>query len=68
MIMSDLDRYTTWKVPTGWNKLIEAYREKHREELEIRGVNSNSAAVLFILTKVMEYEGLLEALGVSIKA
>jgi len=57
--MSDLDRYTTWKVPAGWNRLVEAYREKHREELEIRGVSSNSAAVLYILTKFMEAEGLL---------
>ena len=39
--------------------MIEAYREKHREELEIRGVSSNSAAVLYILTRVMEAEGLL---------
>ena len=59
-MLSDLDRYTTWKIPAGWNKLVEAYREKHREELEIRGVSSNSAAVLYILTRVMESEGLLE--------
>jgi len=63
--MSDLGRYTTWKVPAGWNALIEAWREKHREELEIRGVSSNSAAVLFILTRVMEAEGLLNKLPIS---
>jgi len=57
--MSDLGRYTTWKVPAGWNHIIEKWREKHREELEIRGVNSNSGAVLFILTRVMEAEGFL---------
>jgi len=57
--LSDLDRYTTWKVPAGWNRLVEAYREKHREALELRGVSSNSAAVLYILTRVMEAEGLL---------
>ena len=66
--MSDLDRYTTWKVPAGWNAVIEAWREKHREELEIRGVSSNSAAVLYILSRVMEAEGLLEELDVSLKA
>lgn len=65
--MSDLDRYTTWKVPVGWNRLVEAYREKHREALEIRGVNSNSGAVLYILTRVMEAEGLLDELDVSLK-
>jgi len=64
--MSDLDRYTTWKIPVGWNKLVEAYREKHREALELRGVSSNSAAVLFILTKVMEKEGLLKEAELSI--
>jgi len=58
--MSDVLRYTTWKVPAGWNKLVEAWREKHREDLAIRGVLSNSAAVLFILTRVMEAEGLMD--------
>ena len=62
--MSDKGRYTTWKVPAGWNRLVETYREKHREELEIRGVSSNSAAVLFILTKVMEDEGILNKLPI----
>ncbi len=63
--MSDLERYTTWKVPVGWNVLIEAWREKHKDELIIRGVNSNSAAVLFILAQVMEKEGLMDPLDVS---
>jgi len=58
--LSDKDRYTTWKVPAGWNRIIEAYREKHAEELEIRMVRSNSAAVLYILTQVMEAEELLD--------
>jgi len=46
--------------------VVEAYREKYREELEIRGVNSNSGAVLFILTKVMEAEGLLDEFDVKV--
>ena len=58
--MSDVWRYTTWKVPAGWNELIEAWRTKHHDELVIRGVNSNSGAVLFILTRVMEAEGLVK--------
>jgi len=58
--MSDLNKYTTWKVPAGWNKIIETWREKHGDELIMRGVNSNSAAVLFILTRVMEADGLVE--------
>lgn len=64
--MSDRDRYTTWKVPAGWNKTIEAWREKHSEELEMRMVRSNSGAVLYILTKVMEAEGLLDDLPVKV--
>ena len=58
--MSDSGRYTTWKVPAGWNRLIEAYREKHAEELELRMIRSNSGAVLYILTRVMEAEGILD--------
>jgi len=58
--MSDLNKYTTWKVPAGWNRIVEAWRDKHRDDLVIRGVNSNSAAVLFILTRVMEAEGLMD--------
>jgi hypothetical protein len=64
--MSDKDRYTTWKVPAGWNKIIEAWRDKHHEELEMRMVRSNSGAVLYILTKVMEDEGLLEKFEVKV--
>ena len=62
-----LDRYTTWKIPARWNALIEAYREKHHEALEMRGVSSNSATVLYILTQVMEAEGLLDKLDVALK-
>ena len=62
--MSDKGRYTTWKVPAGWNRIIEAWREKHHEELELRMVRSNSAAVLYILSKVMEAEGFIEELKV----
>ena len=63
--MSKRYYYTTWKVPKRWNEVIEAWREKHREELEIRGVLSNSEAVLFILTRVMEKDGLLDPIEVS---
>ena len=64
--MSDKGRYTTWKVPAGWNKIIEAYREKYAEELEVRMIRSNSGAVLFILSRVMENEGLLEELDIKV--
>jgi len=64
--MSDIKRYTTWKVPAGWNDIIEKWREKHREELEERMIRSNSAAVLYILTRVMENEGLLEELDIKV--
>ena len=64
--MSDKWRYTTWKVPAGWNRIIEAWREKHHEELELRMVRSNSAAVLYILSRVMEKEGLLDMLEVEV--
>ena len=57
--MSDKGRYTTWKVPAGWNDVIEKYREKYAHELELRMIRSYSATVLYILTKVMEAEGLL---------
>ena len=57
--MSDKGRYTTWKVPAGWNDVIEKYREKYAYELELRMIRSYSATVLYILTKVMEAEGLL---------
>jgi len=62
----DEKEYIQVKVPAGWNKLIEAYREKHREALELRGVSSNSAAVLYILSRVMVAEGLLEELDVVV--
>lgn len=64
--LSDKGRYTTWKVPAKWNGLIEAYREKHKEAFGVRGVNSNSAAVLYILTRVMESEGLLNELEIEV--
>jgi hypothetical protein len=64
--LSDKDSYTTWKVPAGWNRIIEAWREKHAEGLETRMIRSNSAAVLYILTRVMENEGILEELDVKV--
>ena len=63
--MSDLDRYTTWKVPMRWGEIIKKFREKHKEDLILRGVTSNSGAVLFILTKIMEKEGLLDEFDFS---
>jgi len=66
--------YTTWKIPKHWNDLIEAWREKHKEALELRGVDSNSGAVLFILSLVMEKESLMDPFdstlweGVRLKA
>ena len=46
--------------------MFEAYREKHAEELEVRMIRSNSGAVLFILSRVMENEGLLEELDIKV--
>jgi len=64
--MSDKGRYTTWKVPAGWNRIIEVYRDKYAEELELRMIRSNSATVLYILSRVMEREGLLDELDIEV--
>jgi len=64
--MSDLDRYTTWKVPKRWGEIIETWRERHREALTLRGMDNNSGAVLYILSKVMEAEGIIDPLDVSL--
>jgi len=64
--MSDLDRYTSWKVPKRWGEIIGQWRERHREELEIRGMDNNSGAVLYILSKVMEAEGIIDPLDVRL--
>ena len=65
--MSDLKKYTTYKVRRELGDLVDQLIEKYIDKLGVLGMDSRSGFITYLLLELVKHEGLIDEVDPDLK-
>jgi len=65
--MSDLKKYTTYKVRRELGDLVDQLIEKYIDKLGVLGMDSRSGFITYLLLELVKHEGLIDEVDPELK-
>ena len=66
-MLSDLGKYTTFKVRKELGDLVDQLIVKYRDKLGVLGMDNRSGFITFLCLELAKHEGLLESVDPELK-